>query len=194
MMVRGRWASRGLVLVAALAVVCAALFVGCDSSNTGNTTEAVDWDVTLIGEGETVLSYDDILAMTPIEGYGGFFTTVGIVHGPYHLKGVSLLELCERVGGVSPADFVRVSAPDGYSMVFSYSQLNGDFVTHEPSTMKEVEHGDLHVILMYEQDGQPLPEDYGRPLRVAIVGSEPLLTEGHCWVKWVAKIEVLNFD
>lgn len=186
----------GVVLIVALALVCALLpTAGCTPSDMGNTTaEAVKWDVTLVGENETVLSYDDIKAMTPSEGYGGFFTTVGVVNGPYHARGVSLEDLCELAGGIAPSQVIRVSAPDGYSMVFSHTQLNGDFVTYEPSTMKEVPHGELEVILMYQQDGQPLSEGCGSPLRVAIVGSEPLLTEGHYWVKWVNNVEVLSFD
>jgi DMSO/TMAO reductase YedYZ molybdopterin-dependent catalytic subunit len=196
MMVNAFLSAKCLVLVVALALVCALVpAAGCTPSDTGNTTaDEVQWDVTLVGENETVLSYADIKAMPACEGYGGFFTTVGVVNGPYHARGVSLEDLCELAGGMASSDVVRVSAPDGYSMVFSHAQLNGDFVTYEPSTMKEVPHGELEVMLMYEQDGQPLFEDCGRPLRVAIVGSEPLLTEGHYWVKWVSKIEVLSFD
>ncbi len=185
---------RALALI--LAVVCGVLAVlACTACGAGNTAhQAVEWDVTLVGEGDTVLSYDDVTAMTACEGYGGFFTTVGVVNGPYHATGVPLQDLCELAGGIDPSQVVRVSAPDGYSMVFSYAQLNGDFVTYEPSTMNEVPHGELEVILMYQQDGKYLSEDYGSPLRVAIVGSEPLLTEGHYWVKWVNKVEVLSFD
>jgi len=56
-----------------------------------------------------------------------------------------------------------------------------------------VPHEDLTLILMYEQDGAPLSDYDGRPLRLAIVSSsssDEFLTEGHSWVKWVNKIEV----
>lgn len=184
------------MLILAFLCIALALSACSNGAGTGNGDD-IDWDVTLTGvdgEGEVVLSFDDLVAMPFYEGWGGFFTTVGVVNGPFRAGGVLLEDVCALVGGVGPEDLVRVSAPDGYSMVFSYSQLNGDFVTHEPSTMKEVEHGDLDVILMYEQDGQPLPEESGSPLRVAIVGEDEVLTEGHYWVKWVVKIEVLNFD
>jgi DMSO/TMAO reductase YedYZ molybdopterin-dependent catalytic subunit len=58
--------------------------------------------------------------------------------------------------------------------------------------MKEVLHGELKLILMYEQDGKSLSQDGGKPLRVAIVGTDGLLTEGNMWIKWVNKIAVMK--
>jgi DMSO/TMAO reductase YedYZ molybdopterin-dependent catalytic subunit len=156
--------------------------------------EYIEWNLTLVGEEELVLSYDEIKALPFHEGLGGFFTTVGIVNGPYEAKGVLLEDLCDLVGGITSSDAVRVSAADGYSMVFSYHQIRGNFITYDLKTMKEVPHGELKVILMYERDGSSLSQEDGRPLRIAIVSSDELLTEGHYWVKWVDKIEILNFE
>jgi DMSO/TMAO reductase YedYZ molybdopterin-dependent catalytic subunit len=44
---------------------------------------------------------------------------------------------------------------------------------------------------MYEQDGKPLSEDDGKPLRLAVAGDDRLLTEGFRWVRWVDRIEVI---
>ncbi len=85
-----------------------------------------------------------------------------------------------------------VSAIDGYSTVFDYAQIMGGFITYNPTTLKEEPHGELKPILMYQQDGKPLSDDDGKPLRIAIVGKDGLLTEGSNWVKWVNKIEVLK--
>lgn len=156
----------------------------------GIPEERINWNLTLIGEEEKVLSFDEIRAMHSYEGYGGFFTTVGMVNGPLKCKGIPVEDLCELVGGIEPSNTLRVSAPDGYLMVFTYDQCKGNFVTYEPATLKEVPHGDLKMILMYKQDGTLLSEDDGKPLRLAIVGSDKLLTEGHYWVKWVDTIEV----
>ena len=51
-------------------------------------------------------------------------------------------------------------------------------------------HGELKLILMYEQDGKPISDSDGKPFRLAVVGDDNLLTEGHYWVKWVDRIEV----
>ncbi len=156
-------------------------------------TEA--WKVTLVGrEGaERILSYGDITSLPSYEGNGGFFTSVGVVYGPYMAKGVTLGELCKLVGGVTPSDLVMVSATDGYSAVFDYEQIMGDFITYSSEGLKETPHDELEIILMYRQDGKPLSHEDGKPLRIAIVGTKKgLLTEGSYWVKWVNRIEVLK--
>jgi DMSO/TMAO reductase YedYZ molybdopterin-dependent catalytic subunit len=157
--------------------------------------EAKAWKVTLVGRdgAERILSYDDIRSLPSYEGNGGFFTSVGVVYGPYVAKGVTLSELCELVGGVTPSDAVMVSATDGYSSVFDYDQIMGDFITYSAEDLKETPHDELRIILMYQQDGKPLSDEDGKPLRIAIVGTEKgLLVEGSYWVKWVNKIEVLK--
>ncbi len=45
------------------------------------------------------------------------------------------------------------------------------------------------MVLVYFKDGQPLPSNEG-PLRLAILGPEGLITEGHNWVKFVVKIGI----
>jgi DMSO/TMAO reductase YedYZ molybdopterin-dependent catalytic subunit len=68
----------------------------------------------------------------------------------------------------------------------------GDFITYDPKTMKEVPHGELKLVLMYELEGKPLSQDGGKPLRLAIIGKDGLLTEGNMWLKWVNRIEVMK--
>jgi len=181
-----------LLHILVIVVVCTGIIgaVAYTHHFVGITEERINWNLTLIGEEEKVATFDEIRAMSSYEGYGGFFTTVGMVNGPFKCKGVPIEELCNLVGGINASNTLWVSAPDGYLMVFTYDQVKGNFVTYDPATLKEVPHGDLKMILMYEQDGALLSEDDGRPLRLAIVGSDKLLTEGHYWVKWVDKIEV----
>jgi len=176
----------------AIALVC----IGVTIATTGClhpsrvAEERIDWNLTLIGDEEKVISYDEIRAMPSHEGYGGFFSTVGIVNGPFKCRGVPLEELCDLVGGINTTNTVWVSAPDGYLMVFTYNQVKGDFISYDPATMKEVPHRGMTVILMYEQDGTLLSEAMGGPLRIAIVSEDEFLTEGHYWVQWVDRIEI----
>jgi DMSO/TMAO reductase YedYZ molybdopterin-dependent catalytic subunit len=156
--------------------------------------EIVTWNVTLIGSNseQRILQYNEITAMPAYAGHGGFFTSVGVVNGPYEGKGVPLSNLCELVGGVTPSDIVMISAVDGYSALFDYDQIMGGFITYNPENLREVPHGELKLILMYELDGKPLSDYNGRPLRLAVVGQDELLTEGLYWVKWVDRIEVIE--
>jgi DMSO/TMAO reductase YedYZ molybdopterin-dependent catalytic subunit len=158
--------------------------------------ETITWNVTLIGSNseQRILQYDEITAMPAYVGHGGFFTTVGVVNGPYEGKGVPLSDLCELVGGVTQSDIVMISAADGYSALFDYDQIMGDFITYNPENLKEVPHGELKLILMYKRDGKPLSDDDGKPLRLAVVGQDALLTEGLYWVKWVNRIEVMKVN
>ena len=156
----------------------------------GKPEEKINWNLTLIGTAEKVVTFDELKAMPSYEGYGGFFTTVGIINGPFKCKGVPVEDLCALVGGINDSNTLWVSAPDGYMMVFTYDQVKGDFITYEPATLKEMPHSPLKMILTYEQDGAPLSEDDGRPLRLAIVSEDKLLTEGHYWIKWVDKIAI----
>ena len=177
-----------IALILLLGLLCVmAVMVGCTSQE-----EPIEWDVTLVGNNgeQQILSYDEIKAMPAYKGQGGFFTTVGTINGPYKAKGVLIEDLCELIGGLTPSDVVMVSAIDGYSMVFDYDQVMGDINTHEPESLKEVPHGELKLILMYEQDRKPLSDGDGKPIRLAAVGTDNLLTEGHYWVKWVDRVEV----
>jgi len=179
---------RALAIVV-VCIVVAVTVTGCLHSSEV-AKERIDWNLTLIGDCEKALSYNEIRAMPDHEGHGGFFSTVGIVNGPFKCKGVPLEELCDLVGGINDSTTVRVSASDGYLMVFTYDQVKGDFITYDPATMKEVPHRGVTVILMYEQDGTLLSDAMGGPLRIAIVSEDEFLTEGHYWVQWVDRIEI----
>jgi len=175
--------------VLAIAIVCISVIIMYIHSS-GISEEPIEWDLSLTGDKEMILSFDTIMTMSSYEGEGGFFTTVGIVNGPFQCKGVPLEELCDLVGGMDTAKTLWVSAPDGYLMVFTFDEFMGDFITYDPATMKEVPHKGLKMILMYEQDGIMLNNKTGGPLRLAVVGSDALLTEGHYWVQSVDKIEI----
>ena len=158
--------------------------------------DSVVWNVTLDGADgqQKVLTYNEIKTMPAYSGKGGFFTTTGVVNGPFQVKGVPLIDLCNLVGGVTSSEAVMVSAKDGYSSIFDYDQLMGGLITYDPKTIKEVPHSELKIVLMYEQDGKPLSQDDGKPLRLAIIGTDGLLEEGNMWTKWITKIEIVKVN
>jgi DMSO/TMAO reductase YedYZ molybdopterin-dependent catalytic subunit len=77
-------------------------------------------------------------------------------------------------------------------MVYDYDQIKGKFDTYNRETMKLTPHGELKLILMFEQNGKPLSQEEGKPLRIATAGTDKLIIEGHYWVKWVNEIEIIN--
>ncbi len=181
-----------LILAAGLLLLAGALFVGLQQQSEQDPAEPVEWDLTLIGrEGQQViLSYDEVLALPNVETSGGFFSSVGTVYGPYTVKGIRLETLLDLVGGMTASDVLLVAAQDGYSSVFDYGQLNGEIDTFEPDPLRLVPQGDIEFLLIFEQQGQPLAENDGKPLRLAVTNPDGLLTEGHWWVKWVNHLEI----
>jgi DMSO/TMAO reductase YedYZ molybdopterin-dependent catalytic subunit len=109
------------------------------------------------------------------------------------LKGVTILELAELVGGLEPGMGVNVVAKDGYGMTMSYEQIaEGDYITYDPGTGNENQaEGFLQTIVAYERDGEPIPADEDGPLRMFIISEKnDNVVDGHWTVKWVTKIEL----
>jgi DMSO/TMAO reductase YedYZ molybdopterin-dependent catalytic subunit len=186
---------RSALLLIAIGVICIGLAAGIYFLSDREPPDiAASWEVTLVGVdgSQKVLSYSEIKALPSYSGSGGFFTTTGVINGPYQAKGITLEQLCSLVGGLQPSNLVKVSAADGYSTMLDFEQVKGKFITYDPVTLKEKSHQELKPILMFEQDGKPLSEEFGKPLRLAIAGKDGLLTEGLYWIKWINKIEVIQ--
>jgi DMSO/TMAO reductase YedYZ molybdopterin-dependent catalytic subunit len=181
-----------LILAAGLLLLAGALFLGLQQWGGRDQAEPIEWDLTLVGRDgqEVVLSYDEVTSLPSVETSAGFFSSVGTVYGPYTVKGVRLDTLLDMVGGMTPSDVLFVAAKDGYSCVFDYPQLQGEIATFEPDTLRLVPDGDVEFLLIFEQDGEPLPDSSGGPLRLAVTNPDGLLTEGHWWVKWVQRLEI----
>jgi DMSO/TMAO reductase YedYZ molybdopterin-dependent catalytic subunit len=152
-----------------------------------------EFTVELIGaEGETAtLTEAEAAELTQIEMTGGLKTSAGSIQGPYTYKGVPLGEALELVGGATDENSLRVTASDGYAMVFTWEEINGEFLTFDPATGDETEAAEpLMPVLAYMQEDEPLYEDTG-PIRLVVLGEEGLISEGHFWIKQVATIEVV---
>ncbi|OOG56917.1 hypothetical protein B0E48_10300 [Rhodanobacter sp. C03] len=97
-------------------------------------------------------------------------------------EGVALVELLRRAGapldkqlrGREMTKFVRVTAADGYQVVFSLTELDAAF-------------GDRNVLVVDRQDGHPLPGKDG-PLRLVVTGDKRPAR----WVREVETIDVVD--
>lgn len=181
-----------LLLIVGLLLLGGALFVLLQQLAVFDQGEQVEWDLLLVGRDgqEKVLSFDQVRALPSVKTSGGFFSTVGVVYGPYTVKGIPIETLCDLVGGITENDVLFVSAVDGYSSVYDYDQLTGEIDTFEPDTLRLVPGGAIQFLLIFEQDGKLLSDADGKPLRLAITNPDGLITEGHWWVKWVNRIEI----
>ncbi len=153
-----------------------------------------DFEITLTGaDGEPIaVGPSDFEAMTVIEMNGGLLTSAGTISGPYKYTGVPLSEVLGLAGGISSENSLRVTASDGYAMIFTWEELNGDFLTFNPATGDEIEAEEqLTPVLAYLEDDEILPNGHG-PIRLVVLGEEGLISEGHYWIKQVTKIEVIS--
>jgi len=167
---------------------------GCKSDDAGaqSTDTATVLTVTK-GDVTNTYTMSALKAVTPVTGWGGTMSSTGTISGPYQYKGVTLTELLKAVGGVTEDNAIRVSAKDGYAMTISYRQLTeGNFTIIDSSTGKETTATSTPVVfLAYEEDGKAISDTHG-PLRLGILTSNTQVTDGHWWVKWVQKIEVIT--
>jgi len=132
--------------------------------------------------------------MEAVDGTGGTLSSTGKVSGPSDIKGVGIDAVLEEVGGLEEGEAIRVEAEDGYSMTISQSQIaENDFIVFDAVTKMETSHGDLTLLAIYEQDGEPLAEGSG-PLRLGIISDEGTVTEGHWWIKWIVRIDVIDYQ
>jgi hypothetical protein len=151
-------------------------------------------NLTIVGLNGTtlVLNEKDIGNLTSFESKGGFKTSAGSLQEIGNYTGVPIPELLAPVGGINSDCSLNVSASDGYSMVYTYNQIQGEnFTSYSPATGDEVQANQpFTMILAYYQNGANLTSEKG-PLRLAIVGPQGLLTDGHFWIKWVTKLEII---
>ncbi len=150
----------------------------------------------IIGPAQNVsLSMADLQALPVTEGYAGIKSSTGKITPPMPVKGVALKDLAEVIGGMDETTGFSVVAEDGYSITFSYDQIqNGTFIAYDPATGDELKNPvELTAILVYEMDGQPLDPKEDGTLRLAIVSAElNQVTDGHWSVKWITTLEVKN--
>jgi DMSO/TMAO reductase YedYZ molybdopterin-dependent catalytic subunit len=136
---------------------------------------------------------NDIKALPVAEGWAGIKSSTGRITVPERYKGVALAELCKSIGGVSPNTGVTLTAKDGYAMTISHDQITlGDFITYDPGTGDELKTKDpLTVIIAYEKEGKPLPDDADGPLKLVVVSARNnQVVDGHWAVKWINQIAI----
>jgi DMSO/TMAO reductase YedYZ molybdopterin-dependent catalytic subunit len=118
---------------------------------------------------ETILTYDDLLAMTPTSLTRDFQCVTGWRVHDVRWKGVRLADVLDRAGVGATAHAVRFTSFDGqYTESLSLEQARRD-----------------DVIVAYEMEGSPLSSAHGGPVRLY---AAPMY--GYKSIKWLDGIEL----
>lgn len=184
-----------LSLFMALSIMAAGV-VGCTEEEGNNEPEDTTVLLTVVDGGTTKeYTLTELKALGITTGEGGILTSVGGVVGPFDVTGsVSLADILDDIGGLEEGEAVRVTAEDGYAMTFSYNQVTeGTFTNFDAVTTAEVASVANTLTVLYELDGTALDDSQG-PLRLGILSETGTITEGHWWVKWVVKIEIVTAE
>ncbi|MCW4010605.1 MAG: hypothetical protein NWF05_08300 [Candidatus Bathyarchaeota archaeon] len=166
-----------VVLVASLSAACSVSYVACAQTATPTVL------VTGAGGATKNFTLTELQAMPNVTGYGGFYqTNQKIVNGGLW-TGVSLLHLCNEVGGISPDCTIAVTGQGTnsftYDMVYSGLNLNLEYKTYNNITGTQQDQTQpVTVILAYQVNGTDLPSSYQPAPRLIIVGPEGLVMEG----------------
>ncbi len=137
------------------------------------TFDAATWRLRIDGLVRTPieLSYAELLALPRVTQVSTFHCVTGWTVTGVRWGGVRFADLLARAGGSLPAAHALhfVSAEKPYD----------DYLTLEQASL-------AHVMLAYEMDGAPLPQEHGAPVRVVI----PEMY-GYKNVKWVERISLV---
>jgi hypothetical protein len=180
------------------ASILAATLLGSTLAGCGQASSPASIGTTTVltivkGTQSSTYTMSSLTASAATTGWAGQMSSTGTITGPNEYKGVALTELLKAVGGITENDAVRVSAKDGYAMTLSYNQVTqgSGFPILDSTTGKEVTATNKPVVFVaYQQDGKPLDDTVG-PLRLGIMTSKTQVTDGHWWVKWAQKIEIV---
>jgi DMSO/TMAO reductase YedYZ molybdopterin-dependent catalytic subunit len=187
-----RW--YGILAALLLTTLIMPAIAGCSGSST--VTSAASTVLTIINGNKTkTFTMAELKAMTPITGTAGQMSSTGNITGPDTYTGVSVMDLLATVGGFTENNAIRVSAKDAYSMTISYNQLtNGNFTVINSTNGKETDPTKKPVVFVaYATNGTDINTTVG-PLRLGIMTDTNQVTEGHWWVKWTEKIEVVTTE
>ncbi|HLW94265.1 MAG TPA: molybdopterin-dependent oxidoreductase [Solirubrobacteraceae bacterium] len=116
------------------------------------------------------LSYDQLLALPKVEQVSTFHCVTGWIVDGVHWGGVRFHDLLANAGPLSSAHAAHfISAEVPYD----------DYLALHDLALPD-------VMLAYEMDGQPLPQEHGAPVRVVIPDMY-----GYKNVKWVERITLV---
>ncbi len=137
---------------------------------------------------------EQVKAFPAYEGFYGMVNSAGTITKPQPGKGVALATLLGEIGGMTEEQSCRITGVDTYYMDYLYKEaIDGDVPVYDDVTgALEVPASTVPAVLIYEQNGVPLTQELGGPLRLAFcqAANEHQVVDGHLLPKWVNRVEL----
>lgn len=142
--------------------------------------------VTITGATGTTQTYTltQLQAMPVTSGYGGFYQPNQQIANRGLWTGVSVLYLCNQVGGINAYSNITVTGQGSnsftYDMINSGTNFNTAYKTYSNTTgsPETNQTQPLTIILAYQVNGTALPSGSQPAPRLVIVGPEGLMMDG----------------
>lgn len=169
-----------------LGIVLMAFMTSCANENKSTSTTGEPLKIELIdrdGKQQTV----DLSTLKTVTGDSGFIKSTGTIVGPASFTGPELSDVLEKIGGITKEDSLMITAGDGYEMTLTYEQAMGNVMTYDQKGEPQ-KIGGMEVILAVKSSAE---EVLDKAPRLCFIGEENVLTDGHFWIKEIAKIKVV---
>jgi DMSO/TMAO reductase YedYZ molybdopterin-dependent catalytic subunit len=182
-----------LVTVLAIAAVAAAAAFS-PATPQARASDPVVLTVTGQGGQQKTFTMTQLKALTNYTGWFGFVNSAGTVYAPEPIVGVKLTDVLAEVGGMEALNACDVTAVDDYGMTYTYDQVvqnSGVQLYNATTKEKEDAKAPWSFVLVWEQNGSPLPSDVG-PLRLVVAQESNVnqIADGHLMVKWVDRVSL----
>jgi len=133
-------------------------------------------------------SLDDLMDFYTITGQGSQKKKSGISSNNY--TGVPIIEILDLIDSLPDNYTLEAFAKDGPYYNYSMDEINGHVMVYNESG-NETGIGNLTMIIAYEENGVPLNDSLGGPLRIVFVDEAGSITDSSVWTKWLVKLEII---
>ncbi|MBN2228521.1 MAG: hypothetical protein JW779_02935 [Candidatus Thorarchaeota archaeon] len=128
----------------------------------------------------------EIKALTPISGEGGYRKSTGTINGPYEITGVAFSTLLGLLPTLPDNYTLTAIARDDWTTEYTKAMVEGRLSGYTP-TGDPIDLINSTMVLAYEIDGSPIPDEDG-PLRITFINEDGNLTDGPLWAKKIFNI------
>jgi hypothetical protein len=178
----------GLMVILAIALGWFAIELLSDQDNDNGPEKSGSSIIMKANSSEELVYLEDLEKLPKVSGSGSMWHTQVRIVGPLNYTGVALKDLLASYFTLNEDYNLLVRAKDNYTQTLTKSQVEGQVMLYDENE-NPIGFGNVTPILAYEQDSEPLG-DYEGPFRLAFIGPNNPVTQGHLWVKYVVELEI----